>query len=62
MKPTTTVLARCISALCKQGELEKVRSIRHIFGGGGVDLGRYNYVYTALIQAFISLRKVDVLL
>lgn len=61
VKPTTAVLARCISTLCRQGELEKAWSIRHIFGGGNVDLGRFKYVYAGLIRAFISLRKVDAL-
>ncbi|XP_010934877.1 pentatricopeptide repeat-containing protein At1g71210, mitochondrial [Elaeis guineensis] len=61
VKPATVVFARYISALCKAGDVEEACLVPQMVGKENTGLVRYRSTYINLIQAFIALRRVDVL-
>ncbi|XP_072982040.1 pentatricopeptide repeat-containing protein At1g71210, mitochondrial [Typha latifolia] len=62
VRPASSVLAKYLAALCKAGDVEEACLVPQMAGGvkpGG--LYRYKSTYTSLIQAFIVMKRLDVL-
>ncbi|KAJ0963714.1 hypothetical protein J5N97_028836 [Dioscorea zingiberensis] len=61
IRPVTYVYARYLAALCKAGHVEEACLVPHMVSGENAGIGRFRYIYTSLIHAFVVLRRVDVL-